>query len=278
MTMQLIIQHPDIKKLSLTNLANIIRLPNTFSGSVLRIDVPETFRLPENIAEELTQMRADFAVLKPQKFSDLKLIVSDMDSTLINIECIDEIAAGAGLKDKVSAITERAMRGELDFEASLRSRVALLKGLPESHLTRVYQEVLQLNAGAEYLLQQCHEHNVRFVLVSGGFTFFTNQLKQRLNFAHAYANELEIIDGKLTGKVLGNVVDAQTKKNVLLQHQQELNAQKHQIVAIGDGANDIPMLQAAGLGIAYHAKPKTQQAADVAINFNGLEALRGWFI
>lgn len=276
--MQLIIQHPDLTKLSFENLAKIIRLPTQVSGSVLRVDVPESFRLPESIAQELTQMRADFAVLKPQAFSDLKLIVSDMDSTLINIECIDEIAAGAGLKNQVAQITERAMRGELDFEASLRSRVALLKGLPESHLAYVYQHILQLNSGAEYLLQQCHQHQVRFVLVSGGFTFFTHQLKQRLHFAHAYANELEIIGGKLTGKVLGKVVDAQTKKEVLLQHKQELGAQDHQVIAIGDGANDIPMLQAAGLGIAYHAKPKTQQAADLAINFNGMEALRGWFI
>lgn len=278
MNTQLIIQHPDLSQLPHSLLASITTQPILLSGSVIRIDVPEHFELPEKTAQALKDARADFAVLKKQSFSDIKLIVSDMDSTLINIECIDEIAAGAGLKQQVSEITERAMRGELDFEQSLRARVALLKGLPESHLNEVYDHILQLNDGAEYLLKECQKHHIRFVLVSGGFTFFTDKLKKRLNFAHAYANVLAIVDGKLTGEVCGKVIDSQAKKDILLAHQAELKAAAHQVIAIGDGANDIPMLQAAGLGIAYHAKPKTQEAADIAINFNGLEALRGWFI
>lgn len=275
--MQLILQAPNLATLSLPQ-TQALFATHSFSGSICRIDVAHDFRLPENIQQELHNAAVDFAILPQQAFSDIKLIVSDMDSTLINIECIDEIAAGAGLKNQVAEITEQAMRGELDFEQSLKSRVALLKGLPESQLQHVYDHVLQLNKGAEYLLQQCHEHGVRFVLVSGGFTFFTNQLKQHLGFQHAYANELEIIDGVLTGRVLGRIIDAQAKADILKQHQQALGCATHQIVAIGDGANDIPMLQAAGLGIAYHAKPKTQAAAKIAINHNDLAALRHWFL
>ncbi|XXQ69438.1 phosphoserine phosphatase SerB [Neisseriaceae bacterium B1] len=276
MTQTLVIQAPDLSACDFTQTQNHFA-QTTPSGRVWRIDVAQDFRLPENVEHELRAQNVDFAVLPKRAFGDIKLIVSDMDSTLINIECIDEIAAGAGLKAQVAEITEQAMRGELDFEQSLSRRVALLKGLPESQLQAVYDNVLQLNDGAEYLLQQCHEHGVRFVLVSGGFTFFTEKLKARLGFEHAYANVLEVENGVLTGKVIGRVIDAQAKADILAQHRAELGCHDDQVIAIGDGANDIPMMQAAGIGVAYHAKPKAQAAADLCINYNGLEALRRWF-
>ena len=200
-----------------------------------------------------------------------------MDSTLITIECIDEIAASAGLKDQIAEITERAMQGELDFEQSLRHRVALLQGQPENRLAEVYEHKLQLAQGAEEFIRDCHAHGIKFLLVSGGFTYFTDRLKTRLGLDWAFANQLEIVDGKLTGKVLGSVIDAQAKADLLNQHRQALGATREQVLAIGDGANDIPMLQAAGFGIAYHAKPKTQAAVSIAISHHGWEAVRRLF-
>jgi phosphoserine phosphatase len=145
-----------------------------------------------------------------------------MDSTLITIECIDEIADMQGIKPQVAAITERSMRGELDFSASLRERVSLLAGLPESALEKVYQERLQLSPGAEQLLARCKENGIRFMLVSGGFTFFTERLKQQLGLDYAYANQLEVMDGKLTGRVVGDIVDAAAKQRLLIEKRSEL--------------------------------------------------------
>lgn len=265
-----------------------IKLPETarffgleqdyFQDAVWRSNCEDTLVLPEAVCTELHQAQCDFAILTPQKFADIGLIVSDMDSTLITIECIDEIAAQAGLKNQISEITERAMRGELDFTQSLLERVALLKGLPEQALEKVYQQSVQLSEGAEQLLSECKKYGVKFMLVSGGFTFFTDRLQQRLGLDWAYANRLEVDEqGCLTGKVLGKIIDAQAKAELLKQHREELGLQKEQVVAIGDGANDIPMLEEAGIGIAYHAKPKTQAAADCCIHYGGLNALRNWF-
>lgn len=273
----LVIQHPNLAQLSLPHTQQQFDIAQHTNGNIARIPLNAAIDLPDAVRIELQAACADFGVLPDCAFGDIKLIVSDMDSTLITIECIDEIAAQAGLKEQVAEITERAMRGELDFEQSLRSRVALLKGIPESSLQTVYDRVLQLSEGAEFLLQECHKYGVTFVLVSGGFTFFTNQLKQRLDFEHAFANELEVENGLLTGRVLGRVIDAQAKAEILAQFRTQLGCEVAQTVAIGDGANDIPMLQAAGLGVAYHAKPKTQAVADLAINHLGLQALRGWF-
>ena len=243
----------------------------------IRIFVPEDFRLPENIAAALYQAKIDYAILPDMAFSDLGLIVSDMDSTLITIECVDEIAARLGIKNQVAAITERAMRGEIDFRQSLTERVGLLAGLPESELQIVYDEVLKLTSGAEELLTACHQHCVKFMLVSGGFTFFTDRLKKRLGLDYTYANVLGTENGKLTGKVTSEIIDAQRKIELLQQYQNDLNLQAHQVLAVGDGANDIPMIQAAGIGVAFHAKPKTQQAAKVAINFSGLNGILRMF-
>lgn len=270
-----VIQHNDLSRISLPQTAAFFRLPETLSEKIVRLPVAQDFTLPENIAQELNAAQCDFATLPDLVFGkDIKLVVSDMDSTLITIECIDEIAAQAGLKDKVAHITERAMRGELDFEQSLRSRVALLAGLPENALQTVYDTALRLTNGAEYLLNECHQHGVKFVLVSGGFTFFTDKLKAHLNFSDAFANVLESKNGVLTGRVMGRVIDAQAKADILQQFHQQTGGYA---VAIGDGANDIPMLQKADFGIAFHAKTTARAAAKLCINHNDLTALRGWF-
>ncbi len=273
----LVLQHSDFSRCDLSSLQNLNLAAPQHTPHSLRFAVGENFTLPATVKCELERQEIDAAVLPDMAFSDLGLIVSDMDSTLITIECIDEIAAGAGLKAQVAEITERAMRGELDFEQSLRSRVALLKGLDEQFLHDVYENVLQLSPGAEYLLAECKKHDVKFLLVSGGFTFFTERLQQRFGFQYQFANVLEIIDGKLTGQVLGDVVDAQRKQNLLKEYRDKLGLTAAQTLAMGDGANDIPMLEAAGIGVAYRAKPKAQAHADACINFGGLERIRGWF-
>lgn len=205
------------------------------------------------------------------------LVVMDMDSTLIAIECIDEIADMYGLKPEVSKITASAMRGEIEFAESLQRRVALLAGLDESALQRVYDERLRLNPGALELLAACKQHGIRTLLVSGGFTFFTSRLKSMTGLDYTQANTLEIIDGKLSGKVLGNIVDAQGKADSLIQLRKKLGLKEEQVIAIGDGANDLKMMAAAGVNIAYHAKPIVQQQATYALNYSGLDGVINLF-
>ena len=201
------------------------------------------------------------------------LCVMDMDSTLISIECIDEIADMVGIKPQISEITERAMRGELDFAQSLRERVKLLKGLQESDLMRVLNERLQLNPGAVELIATCKANNIKTLLVSGGFTFFAERVKEMLNLDYAISNTLEIVDGKLTGIVLGHIVDAQTKADELIKLSEKLGISSAESIAIGDGANDLKMLSVAGIGIAYHAKPIVQAQAMYALNYVGLDGV-----
>lgn len=203
----------------------------------------------------------------------VRLVISDMDSTLISIECIDEIADFADIKPEVAAITEAAMRGEIDFTGSLTQRVALLKGLDEGVLQRVYEERLQLNPGAEALLAGLKGKGVRFALVSGGFTFFTERLKSRLGLDYTRANVLDMDEGKLNGKVVGGVIDGAAKRDFLHELCTELGITPSQVVAMGDGANDLLMMEPAGLGVAYRAKPKVQAEADVAINHGGLDSV-----
>ena len=208
-----------------------------------------------------------------RQLSDFGLFVTDMNSTLINIECIDEIADMQGLKREVAAITEAAMQGEIDFRESLTRRVGLLAGLTESALAEVFDHRLQLNPGAERLLQGLQRAGIRTMLVSGGFTYFTERLKTRLGFDYAYANELEIIDGKLTGQVLGEIVDGEAKAANLERVRDELGLKPEQVIAAGDGANDIPMLRAAGFGVAFHAKPVLRDVAHCCLDHTGLDGI-----
>lgn len=220
----------------------------------------------------------DWALIKSGKrLTDIGLVVMDMDSTLITIECIDEIADLYGLKSEIAAITERAMRGELDFAASLRERVALLAGLEESALARVYDERLQLSDGAERMLQALHAAGAQSLLVSGGFTYFTERLQKRLNLSKTVANVLDIHNGKLTGKVVGDIIDAQAKANWLLAMREQQHLRPEQVIALGDGANDLKMLAVAGIGIAYHAKPIVRAQTHFSLSHVGLDGLLAWF-
>jgi phosphoserine phosphatase len=201
----------------------------------------------------------------------------DMDSTLINIECIDEIADMMNLKPQISAITEASMRGELDFAESLKKRVSLLKGLPETALQRVIDERLQANPGAVEWIAACKTNNIKTMLVSGGFTQFANHVKTMLGLDYAVANTLEIIDGKLTGNILGDIVGAERKAQELVKLRDELGLKADQTIAIGDGANDLKMMAAASVGVAYHAKPIVQQQATYALNYSGLDGVINLF-
>ncbi|MDD2930018.1 MAG: phosphoserine phosphatase SerB, partial [Sideroxydans sp.] len=227
-----------------------------------------------DIADYCYQHQIDFGfVPQGRHLGDFGLLVMDMDSTLISIECIDEIADMQGIKPQVAEITESAMRGEIDFAESLRRRVALLAGLDESALLRVYNERLQLNPGAEKMLAAMKQHGIRTLLVSGGFVNFTERLKQRLGLDYTHANTLEIVDGKITGKVLGDIVDAQGKADWLNRVREELGLNREQVIAMGDGANDLKMMAQAGVSMAYHAKPVVRAQASHALNFVGLDGL-----
>lgn len=204
---------------------------------------------------------------------EVRLIVSDMDSTLIAIECIDEIADMLGLKPQVAAITEAAMRGELAFEQALTRRVALLAGLPATELQRVYDERLRLNPGAEHLAETARCLGIRTAVVSGGFTFFTERVKDLLQLDFALANELEVVGGRLTGNVLGPICGGEAKAEFLDGLCRELGIGRSQCIAIGDGANDLIMMSLAGLGVAYHAKPRVRAEADALINHGGLDSV-----
>jgi phosphoserine phosphatase len=212
----------------------------------------------------------------PLVLSHFKLAAFDMDSTLINIECVDEIADAAGRKAEVAAITEAAMRGEItDYKDSLRRRVALLAGVPVSAMHEVYDRRLQLNPGAEKLTQAFKAAGMKLLLVSGGFTFFTDRIKERLQIDWARSNVLEVTDGKLTGQLVdqswGDICDGEEKRKTLLETCAQMGINPAQSIAVGDGANDLPMMGVAGLSVAYHAKPKVREQAMVAINSGGLD-------
>ena len=241
------------------------------------VKVPQSFVLPEHAKSYLGEAKIDANVVPLKPFGFYKLFVCDMDSTFVTIECIDEIAAAIGQKEKVSYITEMAMQGKLDFEAALRQRVALLKGVKEEVLEEVYAQKLRLSPGVESLVQAVNKTGGQFVLVSGGFTFFTEKLKKRFNLAQAYANTLEVSNGVLTGELLGQVIDANVKQYVLQKYRNEMQLDARQVIAIGDGANDLPMLQEAGVGVAFHAKESVKKQIVNQINFGEIDTIIRWF-
>jgi phosphoserine phosphatase len=212
----------------------------------------------------------------PLRLSDYRLVAFDMDSTLINIECIDEIAAAAGRKAEVAAITEATMRGEItDFKDSLRRRMALLAGVPVSALEQVWADKLRLNPGVQTFVTACQAAGLKTLLVSGGFTFFSERVRQQLQMDFARANVLDVVDGRLTGKLTaqawGDIVDGAEKKRMLLEVCGLMGIAPAQAIAVGDGANDLPMMTAAGLSIAFHAKPAVREQAMISIVSGGMD-------
>lgn len=230
--------------------------------------------LKQKIDAECLAHKLDYAFVEPgKKLSDFKLLTMDMDSTLITIECIDEIADMQGLKPQVAEITEAAMRGEIEFQESLTRRVALLKGLNAGALQRVYDERLRLSPGAEVMLAAVKAAGLKTLLVSGGFTFFTDRIKQRLGLDYTHSNVLEIVDGKLTGRVVGGIVDADEKKRTVERVCTEIGVSPKQAIVMGDGANDLKMMGISGMSVAFRAKPVVRAQADIALNFVGLDGI-----
>jgi phosphoserine phosphatase len=223
--------------------------------------------------------RIDYAWMEDgRRFADLKLLAMDMDSTLITIECIDELGGYAGKKAEIAAITEAAMRGEIaDYKESLRRRVALLAGQPESILEDLYTKRLALTPGAEPLIAACRKNGTKLLLVSGGFTYITERLKARLGLDYTFSNTLETKSGRLTGKLLGDIVDAEGKAAEFRRVTRALNASKQQTVAVGDGANDLKMMAEAGLSVAFHAKPVVRAQANCALTYSGLDGVLNLF-
>jgi phosphoserine phosphatase len=238
--------------------------------STAHLDTPQREQLRGIAADH----NADLCFLKPDLIAqDIKVLAMDMDSTLINIECIDEIADFTGKKSAVAQITEATMRGEInDFKESLRKRVALLEGVHANSLESVYRERLRPNPGAIELLAGANERGIYTLLVSGGFTFFTEKLREQLGFKQTQANTLEIIDGKLTGKVLGNIVDGAAKAAHLDAACARLGCTKANAITMGDGANDLIMMNGSGISVAYQAKPVVKEKADAAFDRVGLDA------
>jgi len=227
--------------------------------------------------------KCDWAIVPPTlKLADFRLLAIDMDSTLVNIESLDEVAALAGKGADVAAITEAAMRGEIaDYKESLRRRVAMLAGVDASLLERVYAERLKLNPGAETLVAACKAAGLKTLLVTGGFTFFTDRLKRRLGFDYTRSNEIEIVGGRFTGRVTGpgggEIIDAEGKAQALRDACAELGCATDRAIAIGDGANDLKMMKLAGLSVAYRAKPIVGQQATYALNYTALDGVLNWF-
>lgn len=239
----------------------------------VRGPLPDSGAFRRELLEVAGALEVDLAFQQDNMYRrNRRLVAFDMDSTLIEAEVIDELAALAGVGEQVSAITERAMRGELDFSESFRARVALLQGLDESALEQVAQK-LKITEGAEHLISTLRTLGYKTAILSGGFTYFARYLQSRLGMDYVHANELDIADGKVTGKVTGTIVDGARKAELLQQLAREEGIDLEQVIAVGDGANDLPMLSAAGLGIAFHAKPLVKQKAEQSISTLGLDAI-----
>lgn len=268
-----LIEHANVLGIQITKDSKVLSQSKYFTSRWIsnQVLMPEARIAMRNIA---TAHDTDLAFLSPGfKPSEVTVLAMDMDSTLINIECIDEIADFTGKKAAVAEITEATMCGEIkDFKESLRRRVALLAGVSFNVLESVYQERLRLNPGASELLAGAHEQGLYTLLVSGGFTFFTEKLQRELGFKQVQANTLEVIDGKLTGKVIGEIVDGAAKSAYLDQACALLNCHKTNAITIGDGSNDLPMMHGSGISIAYRAKPIVKEKADAAFDRVGLDA------
>ena len=275
--MNLIIQGLEVNNSDLRSLAKLSR-----ADGIERI-TGQAFRLTNaihshDISEYCTHAELDFALVNSDlKLTDFKLIAMDMDSTLLAIESIDEIADMQDIKPQVSSITLQTMQGEISFEESLTRRTALLRGLYHDALQKVYDERVKLNPGAERMLQQARLAGLKTMVISGGFTFFTDRIKAKLGFDFAAANVLEIEDNRLTGKVVGEIIGRQGKAQVLKQIRDELGIKREQIIAIGDGANDLDMMTEAGISIAYHAKPIVRDHATYSIDYVGLDGIINLF-
>jgi len=232
--------------------------------------------IPHLVSQEIAPGLFIQGFTPPLRLGDFKLVAFDMDSTLINIECVDEIAEAAGRKAEVAAITEAVMRGEItDYRHSLRRRLALLRGVPVQALEDVYSKHVQLNPGVETFVRACQSAGLKTLLVSGGFTFFSERIRARLELDFARANMLEIEHGKLTGLLVdrpwGEIVDGAEKKRVVLEVCELMGIGTAQAIAVGDGANDLPMMSVAGLSIAYHPKPTVREQAMISIMAGGMD-------
>jgi phosphoserine phosphatase len=277
--MNLVIQGEEVETPDLKELHRLAK------GEAIERISDEAFRITHadpatkgEVAAYAAKARVDFGfVAAGSKLSGFGLLAMDMDSTLISIECIDEIADFAGRKAEVAAVTAAAMRGEIDWPESLRRRVHALAGLDESALERVYVDRLRFNRGAERLLAAAKRNSVKTLLVSGGFTYFTDRVRERLGFDYAYSNRLDVDGTKLAGTVSGPLVDAQGKAAHVARLKRELGLARERVLAIGDGANDLMMMAEAGTSIAYHAKPVVKEKAEYALDYSGLEGVLGLF-
>jgi phosphoserine phosphatase len=275
----LVVQGPEVATPDLKALCALAR------GAAIERVTGEAFRIAradpstrEAVARHCDAASLDWAFVEDgRRLADFGLLAIDMDSTLITVECIDEIADFAGRKEEVAAVTAAAMRGEIDWPQSLALRVAALAGLDESVLERVYRERLRLTPGAETLLAAARREGLATLLVSGGFTYFTDRLRERLGFTEAHSNELVVEDGRLAGRVTGALVDAGGKARHVARMREALGLAKERVLAIGDGANDLEMMAEAGTSIAFHAKPLVRSRASLSLAHVGLEGVLAVF-
>ena len=277
--MNLVIQGDDVETPDLKALAHIARgaAIERVSESAFRITAADS-SAREAIAAHCAQARLDWGFVEEgRRLADFRLLAMDMDSTLISIECIDEIADFAGRKAEVAAVTAAAMRGEIDWAESLRRRVAALAGLEDTALARVFEERLRFNPGAERLVAAARRAGLKTLLVSGGFTYFTDRVRDRLAFDYAYSNVLVVEAGRLAGRTAGALMDAQGKAARVARVRGELGIDRERVLAIGDGANDLPMMAEAGTSVAYHAKPVVKARADFALDYAGLDGVLNLF-